>query len=402
MAVNGNNHESYLAKIIELLPTSCFTTPSKQGSMALMQAIDFHDISVATALLAAYPELAETPFRDPLDGKFIYPIHFASQIASHRDADDALDIVKALMRLDSKQSSVRDSQGRTPLHFAVTGSNSSDRATKWLIENGGSVNAITSDTCMNLLLDAGADIDQQDKLGCTLGHIAALAGQEHLVKAVIDRRAKIHIKDNSGRTMLHCAVTKRSPSIVSMLLKAGLDINAQTLEGITPLHLAVQLYRSDILRLLIDQGADMSVRNGLDFTSLHQRVFTGDEITLRPLLDLIKARKSSLIHARDSKQRTSLHIAAILARSSAAAHLLSYGADPGSTDEDGNTPLHLVIASSNEDIQRSPGDRIEFCRSTCEYLSTQNPESSPAPELLIKTKTDQHPRTSHTQETTYC
>ncbi|TVY92015.1 putative ankyrin repeat protein [Lachnellula willkommii] len=401
MAVNGNNHESYLAKIIELLPTSCFTTPSKQGSMALMQAIDFHDISVATALLAAYPELAETPFRDPLDGKFIYPIHFASQIASHRDANDALDIVKALMRLDSKQSSVRDSQGRTPLHFAVTGS--SDRATKWLIENGGSVNAITSDawqtplhvirltSSMNLLLDAGADIDQQDKLGCTLGHIAALAGQEHLVKAVIDRRAKIHIKDNAGRTMLHCAVTKRSPSIVSMLLKAGLDINAKTLEGNTPLHLAVQLYRSDILRLLIEQGADMSVRNGLDFTPLHRCVFTGDEITLRPLLDLIKARKPSLIQARDSKYRTPLHIAATLARSSAAAHLLSYGADPGSTEEDGNTPLHLVIASSDEDIQRSQGDRIEFCKSTCEYISTQNPESSPAPELLIKNKNGSTP-----------
>jgi ankyrin repeat protein len=392
MSMSGNNHDVYLAKLIELLPRSCLAEPSKKGSVALMQAIDFHDVSVATALLTVYPGLAKTPFRDPLDKNFVYPIHFASQIASHRDADDALDIVKVLMRLDSKHSVIRDSRGRTPLHFAVTGS--SDRVSKWLIENGSSINAVTYDNCqtplhvirmtssMNLLLDAGANINQQDKLGCTLGHIAALAGQEHLVKAVIDRRARLGIKDNSGRTMLYCAVIKRSPPIVTMLLKAGLDVNAKTHEGNTPLHLAVQSFRSDILQLLIEQGADLSLTNGVHFTPLHQCVFTGDEISLRPLLDLIKARRPSLIDARDGRKRTPLHIAATLARSYVASQLLLCGANPGLADDHGDTPLHLVVNAHSEDIQESQGDRVYFCGFLCEQLSTKKP----VPELLIKNK----------------
>lgn len=302
----GNNHQVRIKQLIELLPEFCLLLPSKKGAVALMQAIDFHDVSVVTALLEAYPSLAKTPFRDPLDHHFVYPIHFASQIASHRDADDALDIVKLLMKLDPEYAMLRDSRGRTPLHFAVTGI--SDRVTKWLIENGGSIYAKTDEdsncqmplhvirmaSTMNLLLDAGANINQRENRGCTLGHIAALSGQEHLIEAIINRKAKLDLKDSLGRTMLHCAVIKQSTPIVTMLLKAGLAINAKTNEGKIPLHLAVGSFRSDLLRLLIKHGADLSARNSIGFTSLHQCVLAGDEICLRPLLDIIKLQSPGL------------------------------------------------------------------------------------------------------------
>jgi ankyrin repeat protein len=261
IAMHGKHHEVQLAELTELLPMPCLEMRSKKGSVALMQAIDFHDVSVVAALLTAHPKLARTPFIDPLGSSFVYPIHFASQIASHRDADDALDIVKILLRLDSKQSMLRDSRGRTPLHYLVLGS--SDRVTKWLIESGGSIDATTNEndtrqtplhvirmpSSMILLLESGANINQQDLEGCTLGHIAALAGREHLIRAFIDREASLDVRDRLGRTMLHCAIIKRSPSILIMLLKAGLDIHAKTREGNTPLHLAVQSFRSDIVRI---------------------------------------------------------------------------------------------------------------------------------------------------------
>src|SRR5271170_6894779 len=104
-----------------------------------MQAIDFNNLSVVTVLLRRFPKLASKASLDPLNGQFTFPIHFASQIAGRRDADDSLDILKTLLQCEANQTSLRDSRGKTPLHYSVTGS--SDRATKWLIENGCSINA---------------------------------------------------------------------------------------------------------------------------------------------------------------------------------------------------------------------------------------------------------------------
>jgi ankyrin repeat protein len=384
ISLNGSQHEGYLAKLIKLLPRFCFSVPSIKGCVALMQAIDFHDVSVVTALLTAYPDLADTPFRDPSDQRFIYPIHFASQMASHRDSDDALDIVKILLGQRMENTNLRDSVGRTPLHFAVNGT--SNCVTKWLIENGGLIDATSSDTCrtplhgvqmtssMDLLLEAGANINQQDIHGCTLSHIVALAGREHLMTALIDHKANLHFKDDKGRTLLHCAVIKRSFPVLAMLLKTGLDVNAKTLDGNTPLHLAVQSLRSDIFRLLIEYGADISEMNNLNFTPLHQCTYAGDEICLIPLLDVIKLRNPSLMDARAVGQQTALHVAATLARRSVASRLLLYGADPGAIDEDGNTPLHLAIEAPGNIIERSQGDRVDFCALMCKHLSTQAPE----------------------------
>lgn len=396
IAMHGNSHNSQLAKLVELLPLSCIAAPSKNGRVALMQAIDVHDVSVVEALLAAHPELGSTPFRDPLQiGNFVYPIHFASQMASHRDAEDALEIVELLSGLDPKCAQLRDSQGRTPLHFAVTGS--SDRVTKWLIEIGADIDATTNGnnhtrqtplhvirmvSTMKILIAAGADINQQDSLGYTLGHIATLSGQEHLVKAVIDGGGKMGITDNLGQTMLHCAVLKRSTSILTMLLDIGFDVNATTVEGITPLHLAVQSLRSDIFRLLIEHGADISAKTRSLSTPLDLCVLAGDDVCLKPLLETINSKSPSIINEGDIGRRTPLHTAATLARSSMVLDLLSYGADPSSVDNDGNTPLHLLVVAPTEVTRRSQGDKVEFCALLCEHLSTEKK----GPLLLIKNK----------------
>lgn len=401
MAMHGKNHNSQLTKLIELLPLSCLAAPSKNGSVAFMQAIDSHDVSVAQALLATHPQLGGTPFRDPLQlENFVYPLHFASQIASHRDSEDALEIVKLLFSMDPKSAMLRDSQGRTPLHFAVTGS--SDRVTKWLIENGAAIDATTNRdnhtsqtplhvtrmaSTMHILVAAGADINQQDSLGHTLGHIATLSGQEQLVKSVIDSGGKTDITDNLGQSLLHCAVLKRSTSILTMLLDIGLDVNATTVEGITPLHLAVQSLRSDIFRLLIEHGADVSARTKSLSTALDFCVLAGDDVCLKPLLETIKLKEPSLINERDIGGRNPLHTGATLGRSSMVLDLLSYGADPAAVDNEGNTPLHLLVVAPAEVIRRSQGDKVEFCALLCEHLSSMKP----TPEFLIKNKAGSTP-----------
>ncbi len=368
IAIHGIDHEERLTEIIALLPPSCLCFSSKLGKTPLMQAIDFNDLSVVTALLRRFPELASKAFLDPLDGQFTFPIHFAAQIAGRRDADDSLDILKALLRCEANQIFLRDSRGRTPLHYSVTGS--SDRATKWLIENGCSVSAVddqgksplhSAQSTKNLvaLLDAGCVIDQQDKAGRGAIHIAVSPGSEELIQALVNRGASLSLKDNLGQTALHHAITIRSRDVCAILLDAGADANIQTHSRETPLHLAIQSTRSDIVKLLLDNGASISNTNTNLFTPLHQSVVTGDYACFNRVLASVQRQDCALVNGVDLKQQTALHMAAKFARVSMAEKLLQHGAKADMVDGDGNTAFHLAVES---DLSQghTQADKIDF------------------------------------------
>jgi ankyrin repeat protein len=368
IAIHGTDHEGRLAEIIALLPSSCLFLSSKVGKTPLMQAIDFNDLSVMNALLKRFPKLAGKAFLDPLDGQFTFPIHFASQIAGRRDADDALDILQTLVEQEEKLISIRDSRGKTPLHYSVTGS--SDRATKWLIEKGCSVRATddqgqsalhSARSIRNLvtLLDAGCFIDQQDKTGKTPIHIAVAPGSEDFIKILVDRGANLNLKDNLGKTAIHYAIMRRSRDVCAILLEAGADANSRTNSGDTPLHLAIQSTRSDIVRLLLDHGANISTTNADLFTPLHQSVVTGDFTCFNRILGSVQCQDSALVNAIDVKQQTPLHIAAKSARINMAEKLLQHGAKADMVDEDGNTAFHLAVESDPR-LGHTQADKVDF------------------------------------------
>jgi hypothetical protein len=73
-----------------------------------------------------------------------------------------------------------------------------------------------------------------------------------------------------------------------------------------------------------------------------------------------------------------------------ATELLVYGADTSSKDVDGNTPLHLAVIASDEVMQRSQGDKLDFCALLCNHLSAKSAET-PAPEFLIKSEVGSTP-----------
>ena len=368
IAIHGRDHEERLAEIIALLPSSCLFSGSKVGKTPLMQAIDFNDLSVVTTLLKRFPKLASKAFVDPLDGQFTFPIHFASQIAGRRDADDALDVLKTLVEHEENLISLRDSRGKTPLHYSVTGS--SDRATKWLIEKGCSISAAdgqgqsalhSAQSIRNLvtLLDAGSFIDQQDKDGRAPIHLAVSPGSEDLVKTLVDRGANLNLKDNLGQSAIYYAIISRSRDVCAILLEAGADANIQTNSGDTPLHLAIQSTRSDIVKLLLDHGANIYATNSDLFTPLHQSVVTGDFTCFNRVLGCVQRQDSTLVNAIDLKQQTPLHIAAKFARVNIAEKLLQHGAKADMVDEDGNTAFHLAVESDTR-LGHTQADKLDF------------------------------------------
>jgi len=108
----------------------------------------------------------------------------------------------------------RDNSGRTPLMLAA--------------DNEGFV----PDEVMALLLDHGAQIDDQDPQGNTALMFAAKAGSMSGVEYLVSRKANINLKNSSGETALKLArkihenvkginVDLVEARVVAMLLKAG-------------------------------------------------------------------------------------------------------------------------------------------------------------------------------------
>jgi ankyrin repeat protein len=56
---------------------------------------------------------------------------------------------------------------------------------------------------IELLLNAGCDVNRQEKDGSTLLHYASMDSRVDTMKLLLDRGANINVKDNGGETPLH-------------------------------------------------------------------------------------------------------------------------------------------------------------------------------------------------------
>ncbi|KAG9459183.1 hypothetical protein H6P81_003691 [Aristolochia fimbriata] len=118
----------------------------------------------------------------PVFSSFVYEEHADHEIkmdAIHASAreGETTDLLKYIE--DGVSVNLRDSEGRSPLHWAV------DR---------GHVNNV------ELLIRKGADVNIQDDEGQTPLHYAALCDREAIAKLLVEHSAGLDIKDNDGNT----------------------------------------------------------------------------------------------------------------------------------------------------------------------------------------------------------
>ena len=137
------------------------------------------------------------------------------------------------------------------------------------------------------LLAVGTPVNAVNRRGATALHYACDPrplsptwdpdGQRRIIELLVCAGAAVDQPDRGGVTPLHRAVRARSPAAVAALLSAGADPRAATGKaGSTPLHLAVAPsgasgtagagdYQLEIARLLLAAGATMADvdRNGI-------------------------------------------------------------------------------------------------------------------------------------------
>ena len=135
----------------------------------------------------------------------------------------------------------RTEQGLTPLHYTAYTGNL--EVSKYLIQNGADVNAVTN-------------------LGKNIIHLSAEGNHPtfmiyYLYKKVID----ISTQDYNSSTPLHWACYSGASDSVKFLIGLNAEVNAMDKNEFTPLHLAVLHNRKDIVIKLLQNGAIKDMTN---------------------------------------------------------------------------------------------------------------------------------------------
>jgi ankyrin repeat protein len=354
---------------------------SVDGMTPLMQAIDFGDYDVVSALIICYPEIVQQKFYDPQNRhEWILPLHFAALLAGRsQDLDSAVKILSFIVEQypdDLRALSATDSRGRTPLHLAVTGK--SRRAAKWLLEKGADVNARDSrGRCplhyvssavdlADMLLSSRADLDAKDMDGLSPLYHVCQRDSLDVLNMFIERKA---VLDTSlYGTLLHSAIIGRSKRIMSTLLDKGIEVNSQNSDGDTPLHIATRISRADIVKALLIANADSTIANHLGQVPLHIASSICNSTIVRHLLSHDNAEaaqadfhsRTSSVNALDIHRKTPLHLASKRANVTVANLLLSHGASERIRDRNGRTPLHMAV--DMYDVNYGHPEMFAFCR----------------------------------------
>ena len=246
---------------------------------------------------------------------------------------DHSDVTRLLDRGADVQ--VRDVQGRTLLHHAISGQQGMDaylpydekRVTRldFMVGLGLDVQAVDYrgntlvhqfvsrsgmmdsyhgpklTSLLKKLLDLGINIDQGNQRGRNALHILAATKPANYGRAsykarhsfpldlAIRKVKNIDQRDHLGLTALHLASTV-SEYTTKKLLDAGADPTLATLEGLTPLHLAARARDSNVVGLLLSfiEGPDAMAVNAQDEkgnTPLYYACRSGRPETVQLLLE---------------------------------------------------------------------------------------------------------------------
>lgn len=208
---------------------------------------------------------------------------------------------------------------------------------------------------MQILLNAGADIDGPDDDGTTPLMQTVFGAKTEAAEFLLDRGANANAVRDGGETVLHLAVRSGDERLLRALFKHGAaqSIDIQTENFLqTPLHIAALSQEEVSANVLLEMGARTDIQNAVDNTALGVAVgsTTGNKTGLIRLMI-----EKGNIGTRDPSTQmgmTPLHQAVMLNKFAAVRELVRLGADPEQGDADGNTALHVAAEEGREDIAR--------------------------------------------------
>jgi len=214
----------------------------------------------------------------------------------------------------------QDQGGSTPLHHAA---------------------AFGSLTTLKFLLDAGAEVNAQNRRASTPLHWAIR--DEAKVRMLLERGAGVNTKQADGRTPLYQAASLGNGDVIlRLLLDKGGDPNLATSNGQTPLMAASGRGNVGAMRLLIAKKASINARNGAGATALMAAAASREPRAVQLLLEsgadatvLTKRHESAMANAATAGVTETVQL------------LLDRGVDVNAPDDRGYSPLMYAAASES-------------------------------------------------------
>ena len=246
----------------------------------------------------------------------------------------------------------KNDKGRSPLHLA---SRSGALATvKMLVEAGADVRTTDADrgTCLTLAAYHGhtdtvrylvglpeVDLNHQDRDKCTALHFAVQKKHSEVVEVLIDAGADIDRKDALGFSPLILASVSGALATVKMLVEAGVDVRATHKGKLTCLSLAVYGGETDTVRYLAGlPEVDLNHK----CTALHYAAKQKHADVVQVLIDA----------GADFQGRSPLHLASRAGELTTVKMLVKAGADVHATDDNRDTCLTLAAYNGHTDTVR--------------------------------------------------
>jgi ankyrin repeat protein len=156
-----------------------------------------------------------------------------------------------------------------------------------------------------LLIEAGAQVDLQNREGQTVLHLASIMGDEAMVRVLFMARANANIVDNEDRAAIHLAAERGYSRIVEFLVeKFKASIYQRTRDGSTLMHIAAINGHPETAMILYERGVPLLMPNRFGARGIHTAAKEGHVGVVNSLI-----KKGETADAKTGDGRTALHIA---------------------------------------------------------------------------------------------
>ena len=210
---------------------------------------------------------------------------------------------------------------------------------------------------VEVLIDAGADIEVKDEQGRSPLLVASRFGHLRVVEVLLKAGAGMCVTDNLEETCLTLATTyNHTETVRTLLCMPEVDVNQSNTSGTTSLHHAVSQKHPDVVQVLIDAGADIEGKNctGPTWENTHGRTplhYACEVGELENVQMLVEAGAD--VSAADETGGTCLSLAADVGHTETVRYLAGLNkVDVNRRNLLGHTALHDARQKQHTDVEQ--------------------------------------------------